>query len=315
MLFGKNTLVGKLRLCYSNRKEWVLQNIRKYEKRETGMVNSLTDKITLLDGNKIPGFGFGCYNAYGEEMANAVRMAIEAGYRYIDSATFYHNEDAVGEGLSTAGVSHDELFVLSKTWPNAYSNVEGSVMENLKNLKVEYLDAMLLHWPWMDEALRLSAYEQGLKLREKGLIKTMGVSNFQIEQLEKLYEEFGEWPAINELEIHPHYQQRELVEFCKSKGIQIIAYSPIARGRYTDNAELLEIAKKYEKSTAQLILRWHTQNGIIPIPKSSHRERIIENADIFDFALSKEEMAAIDALDCNGRMGKDPYHFPTAEQM
>ena len=179
------------------------------------MVQNLSEKITLADGNQIPGFGFGCYNSFGDEIADAVRMAVENGYRYIDSATFYGNEDAVGKGIAECGVAHSELFVLSKTWPNAYDRVEQSVMNNLKNLRVEYLDAMLLHWPGTDENARLHAFEQGLRLKEKGVIRSMGVSNFQMDQLERLYEEFGIWPVINELELHPNYQQRELAAFCR----------------------------------------------------------------------------------------------------
>lgn len=277
------------------------------------MIQSLTEKITLNDGNQIPGFGFGCYNAFGAEISNAVRMAVENGYRYIDSATFYKNEDAVGQGLADSGVSHDELFILSKTWPAAFEQVEASVQANLKNLRVDYLDAMLLHWPGQSEVARLHAVEQSLRLQEKGLIKSFGVSNFQMEQIEKLHDEFGIWPAINELELHPAYQQAELVSYCKEQGIQVIAYSPIARGAYVDRAEVLEIAKKYGKSASQVVLRWHTQKGHIPIPKSSHLERIRENADVFDFCLTEEEMAAMNALECNGRMGKDPYSFPPAD--
>ena len=279
------------------------------------MVQNLSEKITLADGNQIPGFCFGCYNSFGDEIADAVRMAVENGYRYIDSATFYGNEDAVGKGIAECGVDHSELFVLSKTWPNAYDKVEQSVMNNLKNLRVEYLDAMLLHWPGTDETARLHAFEQGLKLKEKGMIRSMGVSNFQMDQLERLYEEFGIWPVINELELHPNYQQRELAAFCRERNIQLIAYSPIARGAYVDNQELLAIASRYGKSTAQVVLRWHTQKGIIPIPKSSHENRIRENADIFDFVLTDDELAAVDALECNGRMGQDPYKFPPAELM
>lgn len=188
------------------------------------MIQSLSERITLNDGNTIPGYGFGCYNAFGEEIANAVRMALENGYRYIDSATFYKNEDAVGQGIADAGIDREEIFILSKTWPAAFDQVEASVAANLKNLRVEYLDAMLLHWPGISETARMHAVEQSLRLQEKGLIKSFGVSNFQLDQLEKLHDEFEIWPAINELELHPAYQQTELVSYCQKQG-----FSPVKK--------------------------------------------------------------------------------------
>lgn len=268
------------------------------------------EKILLSDGRKIPCMGFGCYNAFGEEMSQAIRWALEAGYRYIDSAEFYGNEEAVGAGLAACRELREETFVLSKAWPSSYEDIKAALGRTLKHLQVEYLDAYLLHWPGTDEKRRLTAYEQLLSLQEKGLVRTVGVSNFQPEQLDVIKREFGAYPAINELETHPSYQQQELVGWCMQRGIQTIAYSPINRSNDLQNDTVRGLAEKYNRTPAQIVLRWHLEKQHIPIPKSSNRERIHENIGVFDFSLTKEETAAIDALECGAKSGQDPYHFP-----
>ncbi|WP_434310770.1 aldo/keto reductase [Hominifimenecus sp. rT4P-3] len=270
---------------------------------------TIADKVKMLDGKEIPVFGFGCYNSYGEEITNAVAAALDAGYRYIDSAARYRNEAEVGAALKNFAGKREEIFVLSKVWPTAYDAVEASVEKSRKELGVEYLDAMLLHWPGTDETRRLRAYETLLQLRDKGRIGTVGVSNFQEEQIETIKEQFGAYPAILELEVHPGYQQNALQDFCAERGIVRIAYSPIGRGRYQENEVLQALSRKYGKTTSQVILRWHLQRGTVPIPKSGHKERILENADVFDFCLTEEEMEILRGLECGGRMGLDPLTF------
>ena len=273
-------------------------------------MNTAYPTLPLLDGNSMPGYGFGCFNAFGEEMSHAIETALRVGYRYIDSASAYRNEDAVGKGLARSGLPREEIFLLSKVWPTEYSCFEDAVAKSLKDLQVEHLDCLLLHWPSTDEALRLRAYETALRLQEKGLFKSLGVSNFQTEQIDRLKDTFGSYPVINEIELHPAYQQRALCQYCRDRGIQVVAYSPLSRGAYTQHPQLTAIGQAYGKSANQVVLRWHVQKGIIPIPKSVKEERIRANLEIFNFTLTEEEMACIDALECNGRTGHDPYEFP-----
>lgn len=266
--------------------------------------------VKLSDGRSIPCMGFGCYNAFGEEISQAVRAAIDAGYRYIDSAEFYKNEESVGEGLSQRRENRNDLFILSKAWPGSYENLEEACCRSLKNLQVEVLDAYLLHWPGTDETRRLKAYEQLLRLQEKGLVKSIGVSNFYTDMIDKLWEEFGSYPTIHEIECHPSYTRADLISWCRKRGIQTIAYMPINRSADL-NAEIIRnLAEKYEKTPAQIVLSWHVRKDQIPIPKSSHEARIRENIDIFDICLTPGEIASIDALDTGVRAGQDPRTFP-----
>lgn len=272
-------------------------------------MSGLTDRRPLLDGREIPVFGFGCYNSFGEEMTRAVAAAVDAGYRYIDSAARYANEDAVGAALRQFAGMREELFVLTKVWVTALDKAEESVKHSMDQLGVEYLDAALIHWPGTDAARRLRAYETLLKLRDRQLIRTVGVSNFQWDQVEELKEEFGAYPAINELEIQPAYQQTELQNQCEAQGIVRIAYSPIGRGRYQEDPVVQAIGQKYGKTPSQVVLRWHLQRGTVPIPKSGHPERIRENADVFDFCLEPEEMGRLNAMETGVRSGLDPLTF------
>ncbi len=263
----------------------------------------------LKDGNLIPVIGFGNFNSFGAEEICAVRNALQCGYRYIDSAACYGNEAEVGQAWTTSGISREQLFLLSKVWPSDYSNVEAALKKTMTQLQTDYLDAYLLHWPTTNEGSRLAAYEQAMVLRDKGLFRSLGVSNFQNDQIEKLYEEFGEYPVINQLECHPAFQQQNLTDYCSKKGIQVIDYRPINRGGYTDDPQVLQMASKYGKSPAQVVLRWHIEHGRIPIPKSSNPGRIAENIDVFDFTLNEYEMSVLDALETGIRAGSDPFTY------
>ncbi len=267
--------------------------------------------ITLSDGNAIPCMGFGCYNGFGDEMVRAVSTALEEGYSYIDSAEAYKNEELVGEGLRPHLARREELFILSKAWPTSFADLESACTASLKKLGTDYLDGYLLHWPWLDEALRLKAYEQLLKLQEKGLVRTIGVSNFLTSQMEKIKEEFGAWPTLYEIECHPSYQQRAFIDWCRERDIQTIAYSPINRSADLGAPVLQELAEKYGKTPGQIVLNWHIAHDQIPIPKSVHADRIRENIQVFDFALTPEEMALIDALEAGKKSGQDPLVFPS----
>ena len=263
----------------------------------------------LSNGHSIPSLGCGCFNCFGEEMVSAIRWALEYGYRYIDSAAIYKNESEVGAAVAESSTSRHELFLLSKLWPTNYENAESSLAKTLKDLRTDYLDAYLLHWPGTDEPKRLGAYEQLLSLQQKGLLKSIGVSNFGVDQLDKIYEEFGEYPVINQIECHPSYQQKDLAAYCRQKGIQVIDYRPLNRGTYLTSPIICEMAKKYGKTPSQIVLRWHVEQQQIPIPKSSNRGRIRENTELFDFHLTSEEMEEIGRFETGIRSGSDPLTF------
>lgn len=263
----------------------------------------------LADGYEIPCLGFGNYNSFGEEEENAVRSALENGYRYIDSAACYRNEKEVGRAVKQSGIEREQIFLLSKLWPSDYEHVETALTKTLQELDCGYLDAYLLHWPGTNESLRLQAYEQILKFQEKGLIRSVGVSNFQPEQMEKLKEVFGSYPVINQMECHPSFQQKEISNYCKERDIQVIDYRPLNRGAYGEDLQLQSIAKRYGKTIYQVVLRWHLENHQIPIPKSCNRKRIQENSEIFDFSLNPEEIQLIDSLETGIRAGSDPFTY------
>jgi diketogulonate reductase-like aldo/keto reductase len=273
------------------------------------MAGNIGIKLTLNDGNKMPQFGLGCFRSVGETGVNAVKWAAEAGYRHFDTATRYENERDTGRGIRECGVAREELFVVSKIWPTKFNDPQVAIEFSLKELDVGYIDAYLLHWPGTNRELRLKAWEQMLNYRQKGLIKSLGVSNFQKDHLEDLINEFDVVPVCNQIELHPWYQERELSAFCREKGIQVTAWGPIFRGHIDEEPLMFELAEKYGKSPVQVTLRWHVQKGNIVIPKSSNRGRIFENADIFNFTLLPEDMEKIDNLDCGKNFGDDPYTF------
>ncbi|WP_068617683.1 aldo/keto reductase [Paenibacillus tuaregi] len=278
------------------------------------MIKNLQDTVTLHNGVDMPGFGLGVFKVEeGPELVNAVKAAITHGYRSIDTAAIYGNEEGVGqgirEGLQAAGISREEVFVTSKVW-NADLGNESTIAAyetSLKKLGLEYLDLYLIHWPV--EGKYKEAWRALETLYKEGRVKAIGVSNFQIHHLEDLLKDAEIKPVINQVEYHPCLTQKELRAFCEQHGIQMEAWSPLMQGGLLDNEVLTTIAAKYNKSVAQVILRWDVQNGIITIPKSTKEHRIIENAAIFDFELTAEDMKLIDELNQNHRVGPDPDNF------
>ncbi|WP_152392835.1 aldo/keto reductase [Paenibacillus guangzhouensis] len=278
------------------------------------MIKNLQDTVTLHNGVKMPGFGLGVFKVEeGPELVNAVKVAIKHGYRSIDTAAIYGNEEGVGqgirEGLQEAGISREEVFVTSKVW-NAdlgYESTIAAYETSLKKLGLEYLDLYLIHWPV--EGKYKEAWRALETLYKEGRVKAIGVSNFQIHHLENIMKDAEIKPVINQVECHPRLTQKELQAFCEQHGIQLEAWSPLMQGELLDNEVLTTIAAKYNKSVAQVILRWDIQNGIITIPKSTKEHRIVENAAIFDFELTKEDMKRIDELNQNHRVGPDPDNF------
>lgn len=275
------------------------------------MIDNIGAKVELSDGQKIPGYGYGCYLAHGDELFNAIRVALEVGYRYLDTAAFYQNEDTAGAAIRD--FPREELFVLSKIWPSSFDRPVEALDTSLKALGLDYLDGYLLHWPGLNEKARLNAYEALMREREKGKIKILGVSNFTHSKLESLRDHCGEWPVVNQIEVHPLYQEKDLCDYCAHRYIQVISWSPLGRGKGMDNPVIVEIARACGKTPAQIILRWQVQKNYIAIPKSVHVNRVRENADVFNFSLTPEQMTAINGLNLPndaGKLGKDPDKFP-----
>ncbi|MGG3233543.1 aldo/keto reductase [Priestia flexa] len=278
------------------------------------MITHLQDTVTLNNGVKMPGFGLGVFKVEeGPELVEAVKVAIKNGYLSIDTAAIYENEEGVGEGirqgLQEMGLSREELFVTSKVWNSdlGYEETLKAYETSLQKLGLDYLDLYLIHWPV--ERKYKDAWRALETLYKDGKVKAIGVSNFQIHHLEDLLQDAEVKPVINQVEYHPRLTQKELRAYCEQQNIQLEAWSPLMQGELLDNDVLSAIASKHNKSTAQVILRWDVQNGVITIPKSTKEHRIIQNADIFDFELTSDEMKQIDALNQNHRVGPDPDNF------
>lgn len=257
----------------------------------------------------MPQLGFGVYKVTNEEIKDAVTHALNAGYRSIDTAQFYDNEAGVGEAIKESGIPREEIFVTTKVWNthHGYDKALEAFEQSLTLLNLDYIDLYLVHWPMPKYDLYVETYKALEKLYHDGRVRAIGVSNFHIEHLERLLTECEIKPVVNQVECHPYLQQKELKAFCKENDIVVEAWSPIAKGGEVLQDEIIkEIADKYGKSAAQVVLRWHMQEGTIAIPKSVTPSRIKENIDIFDFSLTDEEMEKIASLDRNHRIGKDP---------
>lgn len=277
-------------------------------------LKNLQDTTTLHNGVKMPWLGLGVFKVEeGPELVDAVKTAIRHGYRSVDTAAIYENEEGVGkgilEGLSETDISREELFVTSKVWNSdlGYDSTIAAYETSLKKLGLDYLDLYLIHWPV--EGKYKDAWRALETLYKAGRVKAIGVSNFQIHHLEELMQDAEIKPMINQVESHPRLTQKELLEFCKNNGIQLEAWSPLMQGQMLNNDVLQRIAYSHKKSVAQIILRWDLQNGVVTIPKSTKEHRIIENAGVFDFELTNEEVRIIDGLNQNLRVGPDPDNF------
>ncbi|HEB4954164.1 TPA: aldo/keto reductase [Bacillus cereus] len=277
-------------------------------------MKNLQSTTVLNNGVEMPWFGLGVFKVEdGPELVEAVKSAIKAGYRSIDTAAIYGNEKAVGEGIRAgikeAGISREDLFITSKVWNSdqGYETTLAAYEESLKKLELDYLDLYLVHWPV--EGKYKDTWRALETLYKEKRVRAIGVSNFQIHHLQDVMKDAEIKPMINQVEYHPRLTQKELQAFCKEQGIQMEAWSPLMQGQLLDNETLQEIAEKHGKTTAQVILRWDLQNGVITIPKSTKEHRIIANADIFNFELTKEDMEKIDALNQNHRVGPDPDNF------
>lgn len=278
------------------------------------MINKIDDKVMLSNGVEMPWIGLGVFQVEnGQTVVDSVIAAIRHGYRSIDTASIYGNEEGVGqginEGIAEAGITREELFITSKVWnaDQGYAATLAAFEESLKKIGLDYLDLYLIHWPV--EGKYIETWKALETLYKEGKVKAIGVSNFQIHHLKDLLKNAEITPMINQVELHPRLIQEELREFLKENAIQVEAWAPLMQGQLFENEELSTIAQKHGKSIAQVILRWHLQNEIVIIPKSIKEIRIQQNADLFDFMLSQEEMEQITSLNQNHRVGPDPDHF------
>ncbi|CAM4268280.1 diketogulonate reductase-like aldo/keto reductase [Paenibacillus endophyticus] len=277
-------------------------------------MKNLQSTTTLHNGVRMPWFGLGVFKVEeGAELEIAVATAIQNGYRSMDTAAIYGNEAGVGrgieQGLRQAGIDRSELFVTSKVW-NAdlgYESTLAAYETSLSKLGLEYLDLYLIHWPV--EGRFVEAWRALEHLYEQGRVKAIGVSNFQPHHIETLMQAANIKPMVNQVEYHPRLAQLELRNYCVQQGIQLEAWSPLMQGQLLDNPLLLQLAAKYDKSVAQIILRWDLQTGVVTIPKSTNEARIMANAAIFDFELSEADMELIAGMNENVRVGPDPDHF------
>lgn len=264
---------------------------------------------TLNDGRTMPWLGLGVWQTKeGEEVINAVKWAVEYGYRSIDTAAGYQNENGVGQAIRECGVPRDELFITTKLWnkDQGYETTLKAYEESRSKLGLDVIDLYLIHWPVAGKYRE--SWKALVHLQKEGYVKSIGVSNFQIHHLKDIIEDTGVVPAVNQVEFHPLLTQRELRKYTREQGIQLEAWSPLMQGNL-DLPLLNELAAKYGKTPAQIILRWDLQQGVVTIPKSVRKERIQENAGFFDFTLSDEDVAALEALNENRRFGPDPDNF------
>jgi len=268
---------------------------------------NIATTVTLNNGVEMPLFGLGTYRAGpGCGTEDAVIQALEAGYRLIDTASYYRNEREIGAAIKRSGVPRDEIFVTTKLWndDHGFESTIGACRRSMAELDLEYLDQYLIHWPV--SASRIESWRAMEALLAQGLCRSVGVSNYNVGHLEELLAKAELCPAVNQVEFHVFLFQEELLECCRANGIVLVAFSPLARTRGFSDSRVQEVASHYEKTPAQIYLRWALQHHVAVIPKSSSRERILENADVFDFSISGEDMRILDSLDGEIRVSRDP---------
>jgi diketogulonate reductase-like aldo/keto reductase len=268
---------------------------------------SIQTRVTLNDGVSMPLFGFGTYQiAANGSCLRAVKHALKCGYRHIDTAALYNNEADVGRAVRDSGIARDEIFVATKLWNSdqGYDSTLRAFDRSLSRLALDYVDLYLIHWP--EPGKRLESWRAMLEIKQQGRCRSIGVSNFTVKHLEELLRDSGVVPSVNQVEFSPFLYQRALLRFCAAKSIQLVAYCPLTRGEKLDHPLVCALARKYAKTSAQVLLRWALQHRVAVIPKSERTERIEENAALFDFELDADAMARLDELDEDYRTSWDP---------
>jgi len=275
------------------------------------VISDIKGGFTLRNGVQMPYLGLGTYKSDtdGSDVADAVKTALDVGYRHIDTASVYKNEIGIGKGIRESAIPREELFVVSKVWnaDQGYESTLQSYQDSLDRLQLDYLDLFLIHWPVKGKYKDTWRALEHLYAEKK--VRSIGVSNFLQHHLEDIMTDAKIVPMVNQMEFHPYLVQQELLDFCKENTIQYEAWSPFMVGKVFELDFCNQLAKKYNKSVAQIILRWNLQKGVVTIPKSVHVDRIAANADIFDFELSVDDVAYLDGLDRNERTGAHPDHF------
>jgi 2,5-diketo-D-gluconate reductase A len=268
-------------------------------------------RLALAGDERIPQLGYGVFLVPAKETEVAVAEALSAGYRHIDTAAAYRNEGPVGQAIRASGLDRDEIFVATKCWNDdqGYEQAKRACRASLERLELSHLDLYLIHWPVPAHDKYVETWKAFVELQQEGLVRSIGVSNFAPEHLERVIAETGVTPAINQVELHPHFQQVGLRREHKRLGILTEAWSPLGQGLELEDPAIVAIAAAHGKTPAQTIIRWHIQIGNVVIPKSVTPERIVENFDVFDFQLSDAELEALDAIDAGTRIGPDPNTF------
>jgi diketogulonate reductase-like aldo/keto reductase len=267
--------------------------------------------IALRDDGQIPQLGFGVFQIPPADTVEATTVALQAGYRHIDTAAAYRNEAEVGQAIHASGLDRGDIFVTTKCFNDnhGYEQAKHACKESLGRLETGYIDLYLIHWPVPSQDKFVDTWKAFVELQQEGLVRSIGVSNFQPAHLHRIIEETGVTPSVNQIELHPRFQQAGLRREHEDLGIVTEAWSPLAQGAVLDDPEITDIAKAHDKTPGQVVLRWHVQLGNVVFPKSVTPERIAENIDLFDFHLTDEEMARIEALDAGERIGPDPDTF------
>ncbi len=267
--------------------------------------------ITLNDGVEIPQLGFGVFQIPPDETVAATTRAFDTGYRHIDTAAAYQNEAEVGQAFRASGLDRDEVFITTKCFNDShgYEQAKQAFQDSIDRLGLEFVDLYLIHWPVPSQDKYVETWKAFIELKEQGSIRSIGVSNFQPAHLQRLEDETGVTPSVNQVELHPRFQQAGLRREHDDRGIVTEAWSPLAQGAVLDDPVLAEIAEGHDRTTGQVVLRWHVQLGNVVFPKSVTPERVEENFDIFGFHLSEDEMGQIEALDAGDRQGPDPDTF------
>lgn len=262
--------------------------------------------FALPDGHPIPQLGMGLWQVDAEVTRTLVLQALEMGYRHFDTAAFYGNEQALGQALADAGIERDEVFITTKLWNDRHGDAPAALAESLDQLGLGYVDLYLIHWPVPGQDRYVETWQQLRELRDQGLTTSIGVSNFLPDHLRRLIDETGEAPAVNQIELHPTFAQRDVLAAHDELGIATQAWRPLGKGADLGTPAIIEIADGLGRTPAQVVLRWHLQQGRIVFPKTVHTERLAENFEVFDFDLTADELALIDAVDINDRHGKHP---------
>jgi 2,5-diketo-D-gluconate reductase A len=296
---------------FGGRVSWARSRTAHIEEAETVTVPN----VDLIDGNTMPQLGFGVFQVGDDEAERAVATALRNGYRSIDTASAYQNEEGVGRALRTSGIPREELFVTSKLWNSqqGYDNALRAYDASLSRSGLDYLDLYLIHWPMPSRGIYLETWRALEKLKQEGRVRSIGVSNFTVETLRRVIDEADVVPAVNQIELHPYFQQDGLRAFHRDHGIHTEAWAPIGQGQgLLDDPALGRIADAHGRTPAQVVLRWHLQIGNVVIPKSVTPSRIAENIDVFGFELSPDDMKALGELDKGIRVGPDPATFEMA---